>query len=106
MNTVKTTVSKAVIFLLITSVFSSCMMTKTSVGPYKETEGKEYTYAKAKQIWLFWGIVPLGRTSVNTPGDGNCEIITKRAPGDMLVTFLTLGIVSSYTIKVNAKKKE
>lgn len=82
------------------------MTTKTSVGEFKEQTGEEYTYAKGKQIWLFWGIVPLGRTNVNTPGDGNCEVITRFNVGDALISTLTLGIVTSYSIKVKAKKNE
>lgn len=85
---------------------SSCMTTKTSVGEFRELQGSEYTYAKGKQLWLFWGVMPLGRTNVNTPGDGNCEVVTRFNIGDALITGLTGGIVSSYTIKVKAKKKE
>jgi hypothetical protein len=94
-------------FLLLTSIvflMSSCMTTKTSVGKFKETQGTEYTYAKGKQLWLFWGIFPLGRTNVNTPGDGNCEIVTRFNVGDALISGLTGGILTSYTIKVKAKK--
>lgn len=58
--------------LMVSTTLTSCMTTKTSVGAYRETQGNEYTYAKEKQIWLFWGLMPLGRTSVNTPSDGNC----------------------------------
>jgi hypothetical protein len=82
------------------------MTTKTSVGAFKETQGNEYTYAKGKQFWLFWGILPLGRTNVNTPGDGNCEVITRFNVGDALISGLTGGIVTSYSIKVKAKKKQ
>ena len=85
---------------------SACMTTKTSVGEFRELQGSEYTYAKGKQMWLFWGVMPLGRTNVNTPGDGNCEVVTRFNIGDALITGLTGGIVSSYTIKVKAKKKE
>lgn len=85
--------------------FSSCLTTKTNVGAYRETEGYEYVYAKGKQIWLFWGIMPLGRTSVNTPGDGNCQVVTKFNFGDVLISGLTGGLVTTYTIKVKAKKK-
>lgn len=87
------------------TMFSSCMTTKTSVGAYRETQGNEYTYAKGKQIWLFWGCLPLGRTSVNTPGDGNCEVVTRFNVGDFLITGLTGGIVTTYSIKVKAKRK-
>ena len=86
-------------------LLNSCMTTKTSVGMYRETEGSEYTYAKGKQFWSFWGAMPLGRTNVNTPKDGNCEIVTRHNFGDVLISGLTGGLVTSHTIKVNAKKK-
>jgi hypothetical protein len=92
--------------VLISLSLTSCMTTKTSVGAFRETQGNEYTYAKGKQLWLFWGVMPLGRTNVNTPGDGNCEIITRFTFGDALISGLTGGIVTSYTIKVKAKKKQ
>lgn len=106
MKAIRTLTMYLFIATILTSSISSCMTTKTSVGAFKETEGKEYTYGKGKQLWIFWGLVPLGRTNVNTPGDGNCEIVTKFNFGDVLISSLTLGIVTSYTIKVKAKKKE
>ena len=90
--------------VILSTTFNSCMTTKTSVGEYKEMEGKEYKYATGKQMWLFWGTMPLGRTDVSTPASGNCEIITKYTFGDVLISGLTVGIVTSYTIKVKAKK--
>lgn len=92
--------------MILSLSLSSCMTTKTSVGAFRETEGKEYTYAKGKQLWLFWGIFPVGRVSVNTPSDGNCEVITRFNVTDALISGLTGGIVTSYTIKVKAKKTE
>lgn len=83
---------------------SSCWTTKTNVGAYRETQGNVYTYAKGKQVWLFWGLIPLGRTNVNTPGDGNCQVVTRFNVADFLITVLTGGIFSTYTIKVKAKK--
>lgn len=91
--------------IMLVSTLTSCLTTKTSVGAYKENQGNEYTYAKGKQFWLFWGFLPLGRTNVNTPGDGNCEVVTKFKFVDVLLSGLTAGIVSSYSIKVNAKKE-
>jgi len=81
-------------------------MTKTSVGAYKESTGNEYTYDKGKQIWLFWGLIPIGRTDVSTPTSGDCEIITKFKLSDVLISGLTGGIVTSYSIKVNSKKQD
>jgi hypothetical protein len=89
----------------ISTMLTSCLTTKTSVGAFKETKGSEYTYAKGKQFWLFWGVLPVGRTNVNTPGDGNCEVITRFTLGDVLISGLTGGLVTSYTIKVKAKRQ-
>jgi len=90
--------------IIVTFLLSSCMTTKTQVGQYKELQGKTYKYDKGKQFWIFWGLVPIGRTSVNTPSDGNCEIITKFKFGDFLISSLTGGLLTSYTIKVKAKR--
>lgn len=106
MESIKKHASIFLLLIFLASTFSSCMMTKTSVGEYQEQQANEYTYAKGKQMWLFWGLIPLGRTSVNTPGDGNCEVITKFKFTDLLISGLTAGILTSYSIKVKAKKKE
>ncbi|MCS6905463.1 MAG: hypothetical protein RML72_03575 [Bacteroidia bacterium] len=81
------------------------MTTKTNVGAFREEEGDVYTYATGKQVWIFWGIFPVGRTNVATPPDGNCQVMTRRTFGDFLISTLTLGIVTTYTIKVRAKRK-
>lgn len=91
--------------IILSSSLTSCMTTKTSVGEFKETQGYEYTYAKGKQVWLFWGLLPMGRTNINTPNNGTCEVITRFNLADFLITGLTGGLVKSYTIKVKAKRK-
>jgi hypothetical protein len=95
-----------ILFVCVSFLCSSCMTTKTSVGTFREQQGQEYTYAKGKQLWLFWGLIPVGRTNVNTPGDGNCEVITRLNIGDVLISGFTFGIVTSTTIKVKAKRPE
>ena len=80
------------------------MTTRTTVGSYKEETGKEYTYDKAKQFYILFGLIPLGRTNAKTPVDGSCEIITKHRIGDFLISIITVGIVSSQTITVKDKK--
>jgi hypothetical protein len=105
MKKIKTILLAGLLSLSSTSLLSSCMTTKTSVGAFRETQGTEYTYGKAKQIWLFWGLMPLGRASVNTPGDGNCEVITRFNLGDFIISGLTGGLVTTQTIKVKAKRK-
>jgi hypothetical protein len=96
----------AILAITVSTSLTSCLMTKTNVGAYQETQGNEYTYGKGKQIWLFWGLVPIGRTSVSTPGDGVCQVITKFNLGDVLIYGFTGGFVTTYTIKVKAKKKQ
>ena len=97
-------IAYSLLVIIVSTTFTSCMTTKTNVGAYRETQGNEYTYAKGKQIWLFWGIMPLGRTSVSTPVDGNCQVITKFSFVDFLISGLTGGIVRTETIKVKVKK--
>ena len=94
-----------VIIVGLSLVLSSCMTTRTSVGEFREIEGRTYTYASGKQVWLFWGFLPLGRTNVNTPGHGNCEIITKYTLLDVMIGSLTAGIITTYTIRVRAKRE-
>jgi len=91
--------------MLSAAILTSCMTTKTQVGTFKEQTGKEYTYDKVKQVWLFWGILPVGRSSANTPASGNCEITTKLKFVDMLIFTCTGGIVSTYSVRVKAKEE-
>jgi hypothetical protein len=102
----KMKMKKITIISLALFVISSCMTTKTPVGKFNEQVGKEYKYAKGKQLWLFWGILPLGRTNVNTPSDGNCMVITRFNFTDILVSSLTAGIITTQTIKIKAKRNE
>jgi hypothetical protein len=71
-----------------------------------ETPGKEVTFDKGKQFWLFWGIVPLGRTHLSTPTNGNCQVTTKIKLGDFIISGLTAGIVTSTSIKVEVKEQK
>lgn len=99
--------SQPIFMLLLTMIMvTSCMTTKTPVGQYKEQTGKETTYSKSKQFYLFWGVVPIGRTSTATPASGDCMVITRSNIGDILISTLTGGIICSQTIKVKVKQNE
>lgn len=91
--------------LVALAMFTSCMTTKTSVGQFREQQGEEYTYAKGKQVWLFWGLFPMGRSQVNTPSDGDCQVVGRTNLGDLLISGITVGIVQTRTIKIVAKRK-
>jgi hypothetical protein len=90
--------------LLFNLFFTSCMVTRTDVGQYNQQEGKRYTYSRGKQVWLFWGILPMGRTKVNTPDDGDCQVVTKYTFLDGVIYILTVGFVKTYTVKIKAKR--
>ena len=92
------------ILILTTFLLSSCMTTRTSVQNYKETHGQEYRYSKAKQCYLFWGLIPLGRTIIATPEDKPCQVRTSFRFFDALCSIITGGIFSMQTIKVMTKR--
>ncbi len=93
-------------FLLfaVLMVLPSCMSTRTSVANYQMTEGEEVCYSKGRQCYLFWGLVPLGRTRVATPPDGVCEVRTRYGFWDAFVSLITGGIFEMQQIKVYTKK--
>lgn len=91
---------------LLGAMLQSCMVTRTNVGQFKEETGNRYTYAKAKQLYLFWGLVRLGHTTASTPASGNCQVKTSVNLGDALITGLTGGIITAQTVKVIARREE
>jgi hypothetical protein len=86
-------------------LLSSCMTTKTPIGNFKESSGTEYTYAQGKQVWILFGLIPIGRTAVDTPADKNCQVVTKFTFVDFLISGVTGGLVLTETVKVTAKQK-
>lgn len=96
---------KLVVLVLLGSmiILPSCMTTRTSLQNYKETQGQQYLYSRGHQCYLFWGLVPLGRTSVATPADQPCQVRTHVGFGDGLVSLITAGIFSMQQVRVYAK---
>ena len=86
----------------------SCFTTRTSIGDYRiatrADNSNAYTYSKAKQCYLVWGLIPLGHVNAAVPRDGHCEIRTGFGFADFLVSVLTGGIFSMQTVKVKAPK--
>lgn len=54
-------------------------------------------------MYLFWGLIPIGRTSVATPVNEPCQVRTSYRFVDALVSSITGGVFSMQTIKVMAK---
>lgn len=90
--------------LVLTFCGTSCMTTRTAVGNFTEANGEVYRYSKAKQCYLFWGLIPLGRTSAATPQEQPCQVRTSFNFWDALISGITGGIFSMQTIKVYAKR--
>ena len=95
--------TKIIIMILIACTLTSCMTTRTSINKYKETPGQTYKYSKGKQMYLFWGLIPIGRTSVATPVNEPCQVRTSYRFIDVMLTSITGGVFSMQTIKVMAK---
>lgn len=96
------------IVILSSLTLSSCWSTRTYCGSYREdvrdSKMDSYKYAKSKQAYLFWGLIPLGRTTVATPDHGSCEIRTRHGFLDAFVSLITGGIITMQTIKVSAPR--
>ena len=82
----------------------SCMTTRTPVANYQMQEGEKVCYSKGRQCYLFWGLIPLGRTKVATPPDGVCEVRTSYGFWDAFLSVITGGIFEMQRIKVYVKK--
>ncbi len=93
----------SLVLVLLISV-GGCMTTKTNIGLYKETEGNVSKYSKGRQLWVFWGTVSVGKTRLETPSTGSCQIVTRQNLKDIAISIVTAGFVKSQTIKVNIKK--
>ncbi len=97
---------KIFLFLLLSAFLTSCTVTRTTIGNGPiGNQGQTETFSKGKQLYLFWGLLPLGHTSPPIPEDKNCQVKTSQNVGDALITWLTIGIVQSRTIKILTKKE-
>ena len=94
--------SFAIMAILCGMLMQSCYITKTPVGAYSSQSGMPMRYSKGKQVWLF-GLIPLGRTHISTPAT-DFMIEGKQTFGDYLITFVTLGIIETRTIKCYVKE--
>lgn len=97
-----------VILLMAAFLLPSCCATRTYVGSYYEdtrVKGYEsYKFAKKKQAFFLFGLIPLGRTQVPMPEHGSCEIKARFGLLDFFIFAVTAGIISTRTIKVTAAK--
>lgn len=95
------------IICILTFLASSCMTHRHTVGDGPVgARGKTNVHSRAKQAYIFWGIVPLGRPEPNRPEHGNYQIKTGFNVGDAILNTLTFGIVTFRTIRILVHKEE
>ena len=99
---------KSVILLVLSMLIflPSCMTTRTNVKNYEELSGQDYYFAKGKQNYLFWGLLPLGKPDVKTPEDEACQVMTTTTFVDGLGSDITAGIFCMQSVRVLAKRSE
>ena len=99
---------KKLIFLLILGAslcLNSCMTHRHTVGDGPVGKiGRIDTYSTTKQMYLFWGLMPLGHSQGAIPTHGNYQIKTSHNIVDAFLTGITGGIFSVRTVKVYVKK--
>ena len=96
-----------VISLLWLMMASSCMTHRHTIGEGPVgTKGKTQIHSRAKQGFIFWGLVPLGRPEPHKPSHGNYQIKTGSNVGDAILGILTAGIVQFRTIRIIVHKEE
>lgn len=94
-----------VILMCMAMLVSSCTVTRTNIGTMDPKAEKE-VFAQTKQMYLFWGLVPLGNSQVKLPDHNNVQIKTAHNGVDLIATSVTGGIFSMVTIKCLVKKKK
>ena len=95
------------LFLMITFsivLFSSCAthVQRLSVnnGPAGKHPSKTETYSRSKQLYIFWGLLPLGWSQPSTPTDKGYQVKTYKGFWDNVIGTITVGIVSSRSSKI------
>jgi hypothetical protein len=99
---------KKIIFIIltVTMLFSSCYVTRTTVG--NGPVGKDpsaQVYSSAKQMFLIAGIFPINNADPAKPADGNYQIKVSTNFWDAVVSSITWRIFDMRTVRVLVKKK-
>lgn len=97
----KNVLFKSFVFSFLILLSTSCMTHRHTVGDGPiGNRGKTKIHSRAKQGYIFWGLVPLGRPQPATPSHGNYQIKTGFNIGDAILNTLTLGIVTFRTVRI------
>ena len=94
--------TKIILFSLLSLLlFSNCGTQKFYIG---DTSGKEFQSDKSKFVKVFWVFKIGKKQSFSATGADGYMIVTKYKAVDMIVTWLTVGIVNMKSVKFEAYK--
>ena len=96
--------SAVLVIMSMLMLLPSCMTTNTNVKNYDDLDGQEYFYAKGKQNYLFWGLLPIGKPNIQVPENEPCQIRTTTTFVDGLVSDITAGIFCMQSVRVLTKR--
>lgn len=100
----KTLIATTIALLLLGT---SCMTHRHTIGEGPVgARGKTKIHSRAKQMYLFWGLVPLGRPEPHRPNHHNYQIKTGANFGDAVLSTITLGLVQWRTIRILVHAEE
>ena len=84
---------------------TSCEVNRHFVGGMSQYQAKE-KFSSAKQLYLFWGGVSVGNASPSLPSRPDFMIKSSKNVFDMILKDITLGILSTRTIKVYVPREK
>jgi len=89
---------------LLTIFLSSCTVQRHVIGDGPVTKDEVGSvYSSDRNLYLFYGIIPLNRPNSRIPVDGNYQIKTCHSFVDGLISGVTCGIITSRTTKILVK---
>lgn len=96
-----------IIFSFLILLSTSCMTHRHTIGDGPVgAKGKTEIHSRAKQGYIFWGLVPLGRPQPAAPSHGNYQIKTGANVGDAILGTITLGIITFRTVRIIVYKED
>jgi Bor protein len=98
-------VLKCSFLLTLLLSLNSCFINRTQVGYIEPIKGaKMVKYEKKKQMYVLWGLMALKKPDIKAPTECGYIVKTSFNGIDAIVSFLTVGIFSMRTVKIEVMK--
>lgn len=95
---------KVILAVGLIASLSSCYINRHSINNGPEGKTGVTRYSHAKQVYLFWGSVKVGRPAPPVPTNCGYQVVTAFKFEDLLVNFLTGGLVGMRNVRINVAK--